>query len=160
MNYNNWDYFIALKNIALQYTWNNYDYCYLKAMHEKNKTIGTETIIVGSSYTMNGVINENITGGCINFSIQSQDIYYDFQNIKKAVEEGKKKIKNCIINIGYYSLYYDISRGKTIWALIPRVYYALFGDAHHLCLEMAIDTLEGLEYDQNVFSRELVKKNM
>lgn len=52
------NYFNKLEQIAIQYVHNNYNYCYLKAMHEKNREIGTSTIVVGSSHAMNGVVEE------------------------------------------------------------------------------------------------------
>ena len=51
MKYFSQDYFDQLKDVVLQYTFHNYDYCYLRAMHEKNAREGTETIIADISYS-------------------------------------------------------------------------------------------------------------
>lgn len=158
MKYFSDDYFAQLKEMVVQYTLNNYDYCYLKAMHEKNRTVGTETIIAGSSHAMNGIVEKAFSGDCINFSISSQDIYYDFRHIKKAVEESRKKIKKCIINIGYYMLYQDLSYSKVISCLIPSVYYPLFGDPHHFVIDTEYDMLENVTFDKKIYSEELAKK--
>lgn len=92
------NYFNKLEQIAIQYVHNNYNYCYLKAMHEKNREIGTSTIVVGSSHAMNGVVEELFPNeDVINFSISSQDLYCDFLHIKKAIREGKKQIRRCKI---------------------------------------------------------------
>lgn len=156
MKYYSSDYFIKLKDLALQYARSNYDYCYLRAMHERNRCVGTPTIIAGSSHAMNGIVNEKIDGGCINFSVSSQDIYYDFLHIKKALREGKTKIKNCIINIGYYMLYQDLSSSKVMSYLIPRVYEPLFGDAHHYKSERPYDMLQKLTFEREIYSEELI----
>ncbi|MCM1154685.1 MAG: hypothetical protein NC489_27790 [Ruminococcus flavefaciens] len=159
MKYFSEEYFDGLKDIALQYTFNNYDYCYLRTMHEKNRREGTKTIIAGSSHAMNGVINENISGGCINFSISSQDIYFDFQHIKKAVEEGRQRIEHCIINIGYYMLYQDLSFSKVMSYLIPSVYYPLFGNAHHYEMQREYDMYSKLKIAEGGgYSTGLLKK--
>lgn len=158
MKYFSEAYFAGLRDTVLQYTIDHYDYCYLHAMHEKNKIEGTKTIIAGSSHAMNGIVNENFEGGCINFSISSQDIYYDFQHIKKAVEEGRQKIENCIINIGYYMLYHDLSLCNVMGYLVPSVYYPLFGDAHHYVIEKEYDMLAGLKNVGDGYSRGLIKK--
>lgn len=158
MKYFSQDYFDQLKDVVLQYTFHNYDYCYLRAMHEKNAREGTETIIAGSSPAMNGLVNENLSGGCINFSISSQDIYYDFCHIKKAVKEGRQKIKRCIINIGYYMLYQDLSYSKMMSYLIPSVYFPLFGDTHHYRIEKEYDMWGKITADKSMYSGELIKK--
>ena len=78
MNYYSSDYFNKLWNITLDYTAKNYDLSYLTAMHEKISTEGANTIIVGSSHAMNGVIESLMPGGNknnIGFSISSQDLY-------------------------------------------------------------------------------------
>lgn len=158
MKYFSEDYFANLKDFVLHYTLNNYDYCYLKAMHERNRRIGTKTIIAGSSHAMNGIVNEYVSGGCINFSISSQDIYFDFQQITRAVEEGRQKIERCIINIGYYMLYQDLSYSKVMNYLIPSVYYPLFRDSHHLAITKEYDMLESLTFDRGVYSEKLVRR--
>lgn len=120
-----------LQELALQYLWNNYDYCYLKAMHEKNRQKGASIIIAGASHAMNGVVEKEMSAETINFSISSQDLYYDFLHIKKAIKEGRQQIKYCVINIGYYMLYQDVSLSRTLDYMIPTIYSPLFGAVHH-----------------------------
>lgn len=131
------EYFSGLLQPALQYLWTNYDYCYLKAMHEKNRRTGCKTIIAGSSHAMNGIVEKEMPKSAINFSISSQDVYFDFLNVKRAIEEGKQQIENCIINIGYYMLYQDLSLSKTMGYLMSSVYGPLFGDVHNCTEEIA-----------------------
>lgn len=131
------EYFSGLLQPALQYLWTNYDYCYLKAMHEKNRNVGCKTIIAGSSHAMNGIVEKELPQSAINFSISSQDVYFDFLNVRRAIEEGKQRIENCIINIGYYMLYQDLSLSKTMGYLMSSVYAPLFGDVHNCTEEFA-----------------------
>lgn len=158
MNYFSTEYFEELQAIALQYVKDNYDYVYLEAMHEKNRLQGAETIIAGSSHAMNGIV-ENLLVNAINFSISSQDIYCDFLHIKKAVQEGKQKIKNCVINIGYYMMYQDLSLSKSLNWMMYKIYGRLFGDMHHYKPDDGIpyDVWGNLQYDRNVFSDQLVR---
>lgn len=151
-------YFDLLKNIVMQYVQYNYDYCYLDAMHEKNRVVGTKTIIAGSSHAMNGIIESRIGNGAINFSISSQDLYFDYLHIRKAMEEGKLNIETCIISIGYYMLYQDLSLSKTMGHLMREVYYPLFEDVHHFQGNCSYDLLENVEYDRSIYSRELVMR--
>ena len=83
MRFNQEDYFEIIKKTCIQYLYSNYDYCYLKAMHEKNQIEGADTIIVGSSHAMNGIIESELKngGGVISFCISSQDLYYDFMHV-------------------------------------------------------------------------------
>ena len=147
------EYFSGLLQPALQYLWTTYDYCYLKAMHEKNRNVGCKTIIAGSSHAMNGIVETELPGSVINFSISSQDVYFDYLNVKRAVEEGKQRIENCIINIGYYMLYQDLSLSKTLGYLMSDVYGPLFGDVHNYTGEIvpAADGMDSGDWKQQLY---------
>ncbi len=89
----------------------NYDGLYLGAMHETIKKQSVENIAVGSSHATY-LIKDTLfgRGGLINFSINSQDMYYDFKNVEMAVKNSKSKIKRCFIILGWYNLGHDLSR--------------------------------------------------
>ena len=143
------EYFKTLAIGAYDYLAGNYDYCYLDAMHYKNRKQGADKIIVGSSHAMNGVIEGIVGDSVINFSISSQDLYFDYLHIKKAIEEGKKQIQTCIINIGYYMIYQDLSRSRMLGSMIPSVYYPLFQDPHNYKGDLSYDCLEGIRQIEN-----------
>lgn len=149
--------FDKLKKLAVSYLAHNYDYCYLDAMHDKNRQQGTDTIVVGSSHAMNGIVEECFDRGIINFSISSQDIYYDFLHIKKACQEGRRPIKTCMINIGYYMLFQDLSLSKHMNYLVRKVYEPLFHDIHFMKSGETYSPLrETLESGKGIFSAELI----
>ncbi len=157
MKYFSKDYFEQLKQIVLSYTVNNYDYCYLDAMHEKIKKEETSVIITGSSHAMNGVIESLMCEKTINFSISSQDLYFDWLHIQKALQESCGKIRQCIINIGYYMLYQDLSKSTTMGHLMRRVYYPLFRDIHHYDGDCRYDMFENIEYDKNLYGKDMLE---
>lgn len=158
MKYFSVEYFEKIRSIACEYVMYNYDYCYLAAMHEKNRAIGAKTIIVGSSHAMNGIVESCLESGrVINLSISSQDLYYDFEHIKKAVEEGRQEIEICVINIGYYMMYWDLSCGKTMNYLVPTVYYPLLGKLHHYQIIDEYDMLKNVDFDRNMFSEQWIR---
>ena len=130
MGYGDSGYFENLQRICLNYLLNNYDLCYLSAMHLKNRSIGADTVVVGSSHAMNGIIENEMTfvENVIQFSISSQDIYFDYEHVKKAVSEMKKPIRRCLVNLGYYMLYQDLSLSTRLRMLISSVYLNLFGE--------------------------------
>lgn len=148
-------YFEEIKNICSRYLNGNYDLCYLRAMHEKMRTHGADTIIVGSSHAMNGIIESELiaAGDVIQFSISSQDLYYDFLHIRKAVEESPKPIKRCLINLGYYMLYQDISLSTIVRPVVERVYLNLFGReyAHNLKDASIFNPNTYIKYDKYVY---------
>lgn len=158
MKYLSSEYFQKLISIAYEYILRNYDYCYLATMHEKNRRIGAKTIIAGSSHAMNGVVESNLEGEVINFSISSQDLYYDFQHIKKAVEEGRQKIEICVINIGYYMMYWDLSCGKSMNSLVSTVYYPLLRKSHHYQMSEEFDMLKNIEFDREMFAEKWIRE--
>lgn len=153
------DHAVPLRDIVLQYIAANYDYCYLDAMHEKNRAVGSKTIIAGCSHAMYGIDEKKIAEGVINFSIASQDLYYNYKHIQKAVEEGKQKIEKCIINIGYYGLYQDVSLSKSWdYAQLYRVYYPLFGDTHNFHGIGSLYEWDKIKLDKDAYNMETVQK--
>ncbi len=150
MKFSELSYFDGLKNICVEYLYKNYDYCYLSAMHEKNRVHGADTIIVGSSHAMNGIIERELynAGDVISYCISSQDLFYDYEHVKKALIEGKRPIKRCIINLGYYTLHNDISKSELVRSIIPKTYLNLFGTKcmHHFQCEK-MDLFEGVISD-------------
>lgn len=157
MKYFSAEYFENLWVIASQYVMNNYDYCFLTSMHTKNRIIGTKNIIAGMSYTRNGIIETNLAD-TINFSSASQDLYFDFEHIKKAVEEGKQRIETCIINFGYYALYWDLSFSKNESRKIKKTQYPIFGKAHHLQITEELDMMQEVVYDRKMFAGDWVRE--
>lgn len=142
-----------LNEICIRYFLLNYDLLYLKTMHEQNMALKPEIIVAGSSHAMNGIVEKNMTRPVINFSISSQDIYYDLVNIHTALERNKN-VKICIINIGYYMLYQDLSLSKNVGAVVKKTYYPLFRDSHHMNIAYAADGFEYLEYDREKYTKQ------
>lgn len=68
-------------------------------------------IITGLSYAEVG-IKESINNNFINFAFSSQDLYYDFMLMKYLFNfnQVKNNLKYVIINMGYYSFDYDMTR--------------------------------------------------
>lgn len=157
MRYFSDECFEELKKIALTYLAYNYDYCYLDAMHEKNRLLGAKTVIAGTSHAMNGIMEKHFKGDVINFSVSSQDIYYDLLHIRKACEEGRQVIENCIINVGYYMFYQDLSLSKNTNYIVKKVYEPLFQDSHHMQIDCMYNPLqEVIELGKEFFSKELI----
>ncbi len=158
MKYFSGAYFEELRRLALAYLTRNYDYCYLDSMHEKNRRLGADTVVAGSSHAMNGILEKCFDTEIINFSVSSQDIYYDFHHIKKACREGKQPIKNCIINVGYYMFFQDLSLSKNSNYLVRTVYEPLFHDSHFMQIDSPYHPMqEAIESGRDVFSAELLE---
>lgn len=120
------EYFRNLANGAFEFLMGNYDYLYLRAMHELIRAEGADTIIVGSSHTMNGIDERYFDDRTINFSVSSQDLFFSFEHIKAAIANSKTKIKKCIINLGYYTMYWDIAKSTSEQYRVQQVYEPLF----------------------------------
>ena len=158
------NYFNKLKQITLDYIGRNYDLCYLKAMHEELRCRGANTIIVGSSHAMNGLLAGEMSasdwGKTVNLSISSQDIWFDYQNAKKAVAETATPIRNCIINFGYYMMYQDLSRSGNLSYMLPCIYAHIFGCGeamHHMNVTGSADLLNKMQYDRELFPDEIIR---
>lgn len=109
----------------------NYDYGYLSNNIIRAQKSDVDGIVVGLSYSRNGVDMKKINGNYINLSLSSQDIYYAYK-IAKEIIDSNNNINKCIIGTGYYSFYLDMS--KSVNDGIPRiknVYYPIFKDSHN-----------------------------
>ncbi len=93
----------ALENLASAYLSVNYNLAWLKAMLFKGKQIKKQgSLITGSSHALYGV-KEPYIPNCVNCSMHSQDIYYDFLCAKEILENGiRGAYDRCFIVMGYY----------------------------------------------------------
>ena len=162
MGYGDSGYFETIQDICLRYLSKNYDLCYLSAMHHKNRDVGADTIIVGSSHSMNGIIEHELgfIESAIQFSISSQDLFYDYEHIKMAVSEMKKPIRRCLINLGYYGLYWDLSLSTRLRVLISSIYLNLFGEEkyHNWPEAERKDPFLSITFNEEMYPRELIKE--
>jgi hypothetical protein len=162
MKYREVAYFENIKDICVSYLYKNYDLCYLKAMHTKNANDGADTIIVGSSHAMNGIIESNLRnmGDVIQFSTSSQDFFYDYQHVKLAIQQRKKKIKCCIINFGYYMLYQDLSKSKLLEPIVTRIYMNLFGEncSHNLKNAQRCEPFSLLNFAKEMYPENAIRE--
>lgn len=123
-----------VSRLASRFFARNYDYLWLKTMLEKGRTttVPGSTLITGSSHALNG-IREAAWKTAVNCSMHSQDIYYDFQCARHVLSSaGGRNFEKCLIVMGYYIAFQDLSLGKVSRkSMIARVYYPIFQDAHN-----------------------------
>ena len=160
MNYRDAAYFDGVRQLSVQYLYKNYDYCFLSSMHEKNRLQGADTIIVGSSHAMNGIIEKELyrAGEVISFCVSSQDLFYSFEHVKKAVACAKRPIQRCMINLGYYTLHWDLSKSEAVRGMIPRTYLNLFDESctHHYNEAQRLDLFADLDYDKQMYPKDAI----
>ena len=137
----------ADKGIFVDWFNDNYEYCYLDSMHKRIEKFGAQNIVTGLSYGINAVEPKFFEGLTVNLSMHSQDLYYDYFHVVRAVMNGKNRIKNCILTLGYYSLFYDLSMSSSKWKCL-KTYGPLFGTGHHLEVD---DTSNGKVLSEKAF---------
>ena len=110
----------------------NYDYYWLKYSIERGAAEKAERLLAGHSLSRFGVIDRDIPG-LINLSFFSQDYYYSFKIVEKALKEIPS-LKHVILGTGYISAYMDLSRAQSRNELdrIVRVYGRYFNDIHNM----------------------------
>ena len=117
----------------------NYDYLYLKSRYNqsKNKSI----LVTGSSHGLLGIdIYEMGCDRTINVSMHSQDLYYSMLSVKRFVDLNNSVLNTCIIILGYYIPFQDLSRaGNNANRMIRNVYFPLYGDSHHMSIDKSKD---------------------
>lgn len=104
-----------------------YDYYYIKSCFESDNNI--KTLIAGSSYSCFGIVPEE---NFLCLGIPAEDFYYADKFIRKAIEQFGN-VTNVILVFGYYSLYCDLSKTKSIseHQRIDDVYYPILHDRHN-----------------------------
>lgn len=142
------------KRYLIKYLNNHYDYCYLDSRHFFNSYESVRMIITGSSHSLDALNAEDICLPSLNFSMHTQDLYYDYLNAKRAIT-CNKSIDTCVITLGYYSLYYDLSKTTYNYRCYD-VYSPLLNDLHNAPF------IEGLGFENNdeylAFSRGYFQK--
>lgn len=123
-------------------------------MLRRNKING---IITGLSYAEVG-IKEDINDNFINFSFSSQDLYYDFKLIKYLFnfKQVKDNLKYVIINMGYYSFDYDMT--KTNARNRIHRYSNYFEDYHNNESLMERDIIRSF-YEKGITFKEYIDMN-
>lgn len=110
----------------------NYDYYWLKYTFERGTKENITSLLVGHSMPRFGV-NDNDIPGLINLSFMSQDYYYSFKIIEKALKD-MPSIKTVILGTSYMSPFMDLSKSKNSGeiARVVNVYGRYFHDIHNL----------------------------
>lgn len=110
--------------------WSYIEFDLLKLNRNKENVEG---IITGISYAEKGIDEELLKKNFNKMARHSQDLYYDYNLVKYAIEKYKNQMVNLkyvLISLSYYSFQYDMSlsamKGK-----VP-VYYKAIGKKHHL----------------------------
>lgn len=68
-----------------------------------------ETLITGISYFVSAINGEILKYKGINFSFDSQDLYYDYHIAKYLIEKYNTNFKYALIGLSYYTFQYDLS---------------------------------------------------
>lgn len=123
-------------------------------MLRRNKIDG---IITGLSYAEVG-IKEDINDNFINFSFSSQDLYYDFKLIKYLFnfKQVKDNLKYVIINMGYYSFDYDMTKTNARNRIHRYINY--FEDYHNNESLMELDIIRSF-YEKGITFKEYIDMN-
>lgn len=103
-----------------------FDSYYKFINNEKNY----EGIITGISYTQKSIRAVNFSKKFFNFAGPCQDLYYDYEMLKYAlnINELKSSLKYVIIGLSYYSFQYDLSQSiykNRVW------YYYIISNSIH-----------------------------
>lgn len=137
----------------------NYEYCYLDSMHYINMEQETEVIVTGLSYGLNTIDAHRLNAVALNFSMNSQDLYYDFLHAKRVILNGRGKLQKCFITMSYYSLFYDLSLSSNNDKCI-KTYMPLFRDSHHAVCTEGNDSIKAGENTLNkLFARSFFLQN-
>ena len=90
-----------------------------------------DMIATGMSYTSFGLDSDRFKGSLFNFAKASQDLYYDYQIAKFAVDVNRgRKIRYALIGLAPYSFHFDLSKTiKENWRLIH--YCVALNDMHN-----------------------------
>lgn len=89
-----------------------------------------KAVITGLSYTYYAVNADMLTDKTLMLATPSQDIFYDFEMLKKAHEDHGDSLKYVIAGLCPYTLRYDLSQSKGVKDRALE-YYQDFGTIHN-----------------------------
>jgi hypothetical protein len=88
-----------------------------------------EVFVTGLSYAMLGIDEKYMKKPTINFSYESQDLYYDYNIAKHVINNYDNQFKYAVLGISYYSFDYDLS--KSVNQSKTLLYYETLKDLHN-----------------------------
>ena len=137
----------------------NYDYYWLKHTFDKGVTENARYLLVGHSLARFG-IDDRYIPGLINLAFLSQDYYYAYKIIEKAIE-SIPALEHVVIGTTYYSPYMDLSRTLNVAELerIVRVYGRYFHDIHNMDAQTYTDLKEGIFFKKNTEGRSTIQED-
>lgn len=112
------------------------EYLFLTAAFDRATRRATDgmTLVTGSSYAQYA-FDSKIVNNSLLLAGQSQDVYYSIMCLKRSinlVEDNGGSVKKCILILGYYAPFQDLSLQKNDRIEhIGGTYYPLFYDAHN-----------------------------
>lgn len=84
----------------------------------QSRAAQTETLFLGSSQALYGIIPEMISAQTINLASLNQDLYYDHQWLFRYVD-SLPKLKRVYVTFTYFTLGYELVKTKEFW----RIYF-------------------------------------
>lgn len=115
-------------------------------------------IIMGLSYAEVGVKEELLYNNFINFALSAQDLYYDFLLLRYIYkfEEVKNTLKYVIINLGYYSFDYDMTKTISKYRIHR---YCKYFDEYHNNDDIIGVNINRFFYEKRITFKEYVNMN-
>lgn len=139
--------FNSYKYIYENMYYTNYDYNFLNTrLNLLKDDYSFQILIVGLSYALLGLDENLFKYKAINLSLSSQDLYYSYKLSEKVLNINKN-IKYCVVNIAYYSLHFDMSRGGESYR-INDVYFPILKDSHHFTANQLTNVYSINAFDQ------------
>ncbi len=118
------------------------------------KMSNIKIVFLGSSHAARGINPGHITGSSYNLAYPSQDLYYDYMVIKKYIDK-MPKLKCVIINLSYFSFYYDESEDAPF--LLKDYYHELGIGPRKISLSF-IKNLSVFFIHQDTFLKDLMSR--
>ena len=149
------------ENIIQEYLY-NYDYYYLRNAINACMEQKIDTLITGSSYGLFGIYEPYLKGQ-INMSLQSQDLFYSFEQIESVCSRNEN-IKNIVLCIGYWHFFWDLSKTRDMGELsrISQTYIPVFQEEYGMeCIHNAhiLPKKFSVLYTSDIFDFEKILKH-
>ena len=109
------------------------------------------SVIVGNSYSLMSISEEDLNKKAVKLAFYSQDLYYSIELAKKAIQLNEN-IKECIFGISYYILRHDLSSGRNEYSksLVRNIYYPLLKDTHNSKEDFVLEPNSICDYNMDM----------
>ncbi len=137
-----------------------YDRLYLTAKLNKIQKEKSKILLTGSSYTMVGLLEDEMPYKAVNVAVNAQDLYYTLLSVKEAINRSSE-LDVIVSSFAYYFFFSDMNDSPSdyILSVLSKVDYPVYNKLHGFKGELKATYVKTSEFPiyENIVDLALVR---